>query len=434
LLRVTAIPPHMRPIPKPTEILRYPVVAGAACLAIAVTIAWWSKVDISVLIAGPLIRRGQLWRLVTSVLPHGGILHLVFNIYWLWVFGTLVEDVYGHLKTAALIVLFAVGPNALEFAFLNGGIGLSGVGYGLFGLLWVLSSRTVEFKDAVDRRTVELFVAWFFLCIFTTVTRLMPVANIAHGAGMLLGVLMGFAIVRTELRIPAAAAIATLLCFSIWGATSGRPKLNRSASGGYEEERWGYDALVASHPQEAIRWLREAVEYQPKVALFWYNLGIGYGNVGNNSAALTAFERAAELGNPQAEYYVGTLYDRGVHGVAKDEAQALHWYERAAAQNHAEALNNLAWLYATSQNPAIRNPPAALECARRALSLGKNQPEANFLDTLAEAYYANQQYEQAVTTEQQAIAMLPSTDKSRLGKNLEKYRHALLRSTTLKRH
>jgi uncharacterized protein len=113
-----------------------------------------------------------------------------------------------------------------------------------------------------------------------------------------------------------------------------------------------------------------------------------------------------ELGSPQAEYYVGTLYDSGVDGVGKDEAQALHWYERAAAQNHAEALNNLAWLYATSQNPTIRNPPAALECARRGLSLGKNQPEANFLDTLDEAYYANQQYQQAVRTEQQAIALV----------------------------
>jgi membrane associated rhomboid family serine protease len=128
----------MRPAPKLTEISHYPVVAGTALLAVGVTVAWWAKVDISPLFETAMIRRGELWRLVTSILPHGGILHLVFNVYWLWVFGTFVEEVYGHLKTAALVLLFAVGSGAWEFAIAVGGIGLSGVGYGLFGLLWIL--------------------------------------------------------------------------------------------------------------------------------------------------------------------------------------------------------------------------------------------------------------------------------------------------------
>ncbi|MGH6800358.1 MAG: rhomboid family intramembrane serine protease, partial [Methylocella sp.] len=85
--------------PKLTELPRYPVIAGTAALAVGVTIAWWAKIDISPLFANAEIRRGELWRLVTSIFPHIDILHLAFNIYWLWVFGTLVEKVYGHLKT-----------------------------------------------------------------------------------------------------------------------------------------------------------------------------------------------------------------------------------------------------------------------------------------------------------------------------------------------
>jgi membrane associated rhomboid family serine protease len=80
----------MRPAPKLTEISHYPVVAGTALLAVGVTVAWWAKVDISPLFETAIMRRGELWRLVTSILPHGGILHLVFNVYGLWVFGTLV--------------------------------------------------------------------------------------------------------------------------------------------------------------------------------------------------------------------------------------------------------------------------------------------------------------------------------------------------------
>jgi membrane associated rhomboid family serine protease len=141
-----------------------------------------------------MIRRGELWRLVTSIFPHAGILHLAFNIYWLWVFGTLVEEIFGHLKTAALIVLFAVGSGAWEFALASGGVGLSGVGYGLFGLIWMLSRHDERFKDAIDARTVQLFVGWFFFCIVATVTNTMPVANIAHGTGAVLGILAGLAI------------------------------------------------------------------------------------------------------------------------------------------------------------------------------------------------------------------------------------------------
>jgi membrane associated rhomboid family serine protease len=151
------------------------------------------KVDISPLYESAEIRRGQLWRLVTSIFPHIDILHLAFNLYWLWVLGTVVERVYGHAKTILLLALLAVGSNSLDFAFDQGGVGLSGVGYGLFGLLCVLSERDERFRGAIDRRTVQLFVGWFFICIVTTLTHTFVVANVAHGAGAILGALAGLA-------------------------------------------------------------------------------------------------------------------------------------------------------------------------------------------------------------------------------------------------
>lgn len=155
----------MRPPPKWTEFPRYPVIAGTILLAVAVTIAWWAKWDVSVLFATAEIRRGQLWRLFTSIFPHLDISHLIFNIYWIWVFGSLIEGVYGHFKTAAFVALLAVGSSSFEFAFAQGGVGLSGVGYGFFGLLWVLSRRDERFREAIDQRTVAVFVVWFFFCI-----------------------------------------------------------------------------------------------------------------------------------------------------------------------------------------------------------------------------------------------------------------------------
>src|ERR1700736_1123388 len=137
----------MRQPPKWTEFYKFPIITGVSVLAIGFTIAWWCKVDVSPMFETAMIRRGQLWRLFTSALLHGSILHLIFNLYWFWVFGTLIEGVLGHFRTAALIALLVVASGSLEFAFSSGGVGLSGVAYGLVGLLWVLSSRDERFHD-----------------------------------------------------------------------------------------------------------------------------------------------------------------------------------------------------------------------------------------------------------------------------------------------
>ncbi len=64
--------------PKWTDFPRYPVITITLALSIGVTLAWWAKVDISPLFETAEIRRGQLWRLVTSIFPHLDILHLAF--------------------------------------------------------------------------------------------------------------------------------------------------------------------------------------------------------------------------------------------------------------------------------------------------------------------------------------------------------------------
>lgn len=408
-----------------SEFPRYPVIAGTALLAVGVTLLWWSKFNISPLIGDAMIRRGELWRLVTTILPHGGILHLVFNVYWLWVFGTLVEEEYGHFKTALLILLFAIGSSAWEFAILVGGIGLSGVGYGLFGLLWMLSKYDNRFHDAVDTRTVQLFVGWFFFCIIGTLTKIFPVANIAHGVGAVLGILVGLAVTQKENRAPLVAGTAAIVLFGLWAATMGRPRVNLSKNGGYEEGVWGYEALIANKNQEAVRWLRDAVAYHPRTSFYWYDLGIAYERVGNTAEAIASYKRAGEIGNPQAQYVLATLYESGDKELPKDSKQALYWYGKLAQQNDPEALNNVAWAYATSSDPAIRNPKGALEYARKVVEMEKENPDPNHLDTLAEALYVNGQTEEAIKVEEKAVSGASAENRPEFEKRIQKYQAAL---------
>jgi GlpG protein len=243
----------MRQPPPLAQLPRYPVVGGVGLLAVAVSLAYWSKkVDVSPLMEDHEIRQGQVWRLVTSTLPHGDPLHLAFNLLWLWVLGTLIEEVFGHVRTFLLILLLAAGSGAADYAFSHGGIGLSGVGYGLFGFLWVLSRRDDRFRGAVDAQTVQLFVGWFFLCIVLTAANVWHVANVAHGVGALMGVLVGMAVAGGKLR-SLYGAVTMLLLAGFGAAVYARPYVNLTVERAEERAQLGYDAAKNRDYDAAVR-------------------------------------------------------------------------------------------------------------------------------------------------------------------------------------
>jgi len=83
--------------------------------------------------------------------------------------------------------------------------------------------------------------------------------------------------------------------------------------------------------------------------------------------------------------------------------QEMQAYERIIQMDPAQSLayNNLAWYLATAPYEELRDPSRAIGLAKRAVEL---EPSPMYLDTLAEAYYADGQYDRAVTVIQKAIS------------------------------
>lgn len=91
---------------------------------------------------------------------------------------------------------------------------------------------------------------------------------------------------------------------SAWLSTAPRPgdaeKLNAAGTRAYEKEEY----------REAIRLFREATEADPRNAGYWTNLGVAYGQSGDDLQAFNAYRRAVEL-NPRevsAFLFMGQLY------------------------------------------------------------------------------------------------------------------------------
>jgi Zn-dependent protease with chaperone function len=107
-----------------------------------------------------------------------------------------------------------------------------------------------------------------------------------------------------------------------------------------------------------------------------------------------------------------------------------HHLERAASAydvsvsldpHNADALNNLAWLLATSDDPGLRNPQRALELARKAIALKK---APHIWDTLAEALFVNGRVEEAVQAENQALQMNPE-ERQIYEKQMSRFKRAI---------
>jgi membrane associated rhomboid family serine protease len=278
------------------EIPRYPLTTLVAVSSVGATLAWWRERDVGWMFMTSTGITTEPWRLVTSTLLHADVLHLAFNLYWLWVFGTVLETASGRVRYAGLLVLFAAGASAAQFAMSASGVGLSGVGYGLFTAIWVLSVKDDRFRGAVDRSTVTILVGWFFLCIVTTVTGVLSVGNWAHGAGAALGALLGAAVAtRGRSRALFAAGLAGTLVLIGGAASAGRTRLNR-AEAAQDLAHEGWLALDRNDDTRAAELYTRALALESGERDWWINLGIAEQRRERFAEALDAYEQARALG------------------------------------------------------------------------------------------------------------------------------------------
>jgi GlpG protein len=140
------------------------------------------------------VRAGEVWRLVTPMLIHYGPLHLLFNMMWLRDLGTFIQNRYGALYLAALILISAALSNVSQY-LVSGPVfgGMSGVNYALFGFLWIRGKCDPSVGWQLSPVIVQTMIVWFFLC-FTDL--LGPVANTAHSVGLAVGAGWGYVSAR----------------------------------------------------------------------------------------------------------------------------------------------------------------------------------------------------------------------------------------------
>jgi tetratricopeptide (TPR) repeat protein len=174
---------------------------------------------------------------------------------------------------------------------------------------------------------------------------------------------------------------------------------------------------------EAEQHFRAAIEMKPR-----------YGEAENNlGEALLAQDKVDEAGahidnslriNP---HYVAANWDKALVSLRqgkRDEAYAIVSEGLHQRSIYLPGLNNFAWLLATSRDPKLRDPHRAEELARRCCEVsGYTSPR--YLDTLAAAYAAQSQFEEAQKIAREAVSLALKSNRTntaaRIKQHLELY-------------
>lgn len=416
---------------------------------------------------GPYIRRGEYFRLVMPMFLHVGTLHLVINAYALYILGRILERMYGYGRFVLIYVICGIGSVLLSMTMIRSvAAGASGAIFGISGTMLVAGFLHREavpphWRRAFGRGILPFILLNLVLCF--SIRSVLPIDNWAHIGGLLTGILLGVIIpppksqpeewVRPEARPPFeySVLVPALVVLAAMGWTTRYVRtfsqVTRLLEQGEKLQEQHETARAQTLFEQAVRvaplderphenlaalYLDEnrlsdvvreanvALHLSPDSTSAQISLVAAYKRLGDQ-AHVKAILKEMEDALPPGGDSQAALADLFVR--QKLYAEAIVHYEAAIKlkPDFAGAQNNLAWLLATCDDPAFRNPARALELSKHAVEL-TSWKEPTLIDTLAEALYANQHYQQAVEIEAKALELSP--DDKEFRDHMERYRKA----------
>ncbi|MBC7540907.1 MAG: rhomboid family intramembrane serine protease [Bacteriovorax sp.] len=138
------------------------------------------------------ILHGQIWRLITPIFVHLSILHILFNMLWFKDLGYLIEYNFGKNFLLIFVLVSGLFSNLLQYLVSGPQFGgMSGVLYAMLAFIWVHKKIKNDFEYSLPRFDIGMMIGWFFVCL---TGMLGPIANTAHGGGIVVGILAAVAL------------------------------------------------------------------------------------------------------------------------------------------------------------------------------------------------------------------------------------------------
>lgn len=140
-----------------------------------------------------LINMGQYYRLFTAMFLHGGLLHVVLNMYALKATGEIVENFYGRKKFLIIYFISGILSSIASYVFSNStSVGASGAIFGLLGACLVFAFKM---KDRIGKGFLQNIISVIAVNIFIGLS-ISNIDNYGHIGGLIGGVLIALIVYK----------------------------------------------------------------------------------------------------------------------------------------------------------------------------------------------------------------------------------------------
>jgi membrane associated rhomboid family serine protease len=151
-----------------------------------------------------LVKKGYFWQLGTYLFLHGGLFHILFNMFALWMFGCEIERAWGTREFVKYYFLTGIGAGLLTFILsINSYIPTIGASGAIFGIL-------VAFAVMFPDRLIYLYFilpvkAKYLVAFFVVIEFLASFQHTSDGIGHfahLGGIIVGYLYIKLDWRKP----------------------------------------------------------------------------------------------------------------------------------------------------------------------------------------------------------------------------------------
>ena len=137
------------------------------------------------------------WQIVTNIFAHANVMHLIYNLFALLLFGLILENIIGSRKFLILFIVSIVTTDIASLIFYRATLGISGIVYSILGAVAVLRPRMIVFIFGVP---VPMFIAVFLWTLLDIAGFFYSsgIANATHLAGLITGIVFGLIMRKRE--------------------------------------------------------------------------------------------------------------------------------------------------------------------------------------------------------------------------------------------
>ena len=137
----------------------------------------------------------MIWQPFTYMFFHGGVWHVLINMFVLWMFGSELERLWGRSQFLRFYFITGVGSGLVTMLFglqsMTPVVGASGAVYGvLLGYGLTYPNRTIYLYGIIPVKSIWFVLGIGLIAFMSSFENMSPISHITHLSGMIIGYFM----------------------------------------------------------------------------------------------------------------------------------------------------------------------------------------------------------------------------------------------------